>query len=83
MSPISDRCRQVSLALGRCGLIAGHDVPHAAAEAQDGRLRCIRWDESAEWLDLPSVEGGMSRGPLPWAADYRLPEPSADVPHLP
>ncbi|MCU1690635.1 MAG: hypothetical protein JWN61_2617 [Pseudonocardiales bacterium] len=68
------RCIDVSLALGRCGFAAGHEVPHGAAEAQDGHLRCVRWDDTSEWLDLPSATGEMARTSLPWAAGYVLPD---------
>lgn len=67
------RCSAVSLSVGRCGFVVGHEVPHGCAEAQDGQLRCVRWDESTEWLELPSATGEMARVALPWAAEYVLP----------
>lgn len=73
MTPTAHRCVDISLAFGQCGFTADHDVPHGSAEAQDGSLRCVRWDETAEWLELPSDTGEMARVPLPWATDYRLP----------
>jgi hypothetical protein len=74
MSATLRRCPDVSLALGRCGFTSGHAVPHGKAEAQDGQLRCLRWDDTTEWLELPSDTGEMARVRLPWAAEYQFPD---------
>lgn len=77
MTSTARRCPDISLAFGRCGFTAGHEVPHGCAEAQDGTLRCLRWDDQAQWLELPSDTGQMARVALPWAADYPFPQVGA------